>query len=197
MRGDGLGRVAWARRPLCRSYVFGVFDVATARWCDARGKSAHRMHWALGWLPDGECEPLGVWIERPSDGVGPILADLKERGVGRIWRVVGAEGWSTATRRDATILVRSVSRSALALDAGAGAVLPQHGVASPLLFADQVREALGRAIRRHGSFEDESAALGLVAGVLQRAERRLDRERLVANEQSRLAAGAKPTKLGA
>ena len=57
--------------------------------------------------------------------------------------------------------------------------------------AEQVREYLIRVIRRHGPFENEAAALDFIAVGLQRAERRLDRERLVAKERPRLDSGAR------
>jgi hypothetical protein len=60
----------------------------------------------------------------------------------------------------------------------------------PERVAERVRAYLIRAVRRHGHFENEAAALDFIAVALQRAERRLDRERLIAKERPRLDSGA-------
>jgi hypothetical protein len=56
--------------------------------------------------------------------------------------------------------------------------------------AKDVRNGLIRAVRRHGHFENESAALDFFALALRRAEHRLDRERQMAKERPRLDSGA-------
>jgi hypothetical protein len=50
----------------------------------------------------------------------------------------------------------------------------------PEFVAEQVRDGMIRAIRRHGSFASAAEALDFVAAALQRTERRLDRERMMA-----------------
>ena len=57
----------------------------------------------------------------------------------------------------------------------AAAASPSLGLASPGRVVEEVRQGLVHAVRRHGSFESEAAALDFVAGALQRTERRLDR----------------------
>jgi len=197
MTGYGQDRMTWARRPLCRRYVLGVFDAAAVRWREAGGQSAHRVHWAFGWLADGECEPLGVWIERAPDGVFLMLADLQARGVERIWRVAGTESWQIDERTAPALLGKRMRLSADQLAPDASAASPQHEMVSAQLVVDQVREGLIRALRRRGSFDGEADAFGFVAGVLQRAERRLDRERLLAKGLLRLDAGVQIVTPGA
>ena len=78
-------------RPLCRRYFLCVFNVAVLRWTEGADAQDRIVHWALGWLIDGECESLGAWIE-PAGGAHDLswlIADLKIRGVERIWYATG------------------------------------------------------------------------------------------------------------
>ena len=156
----------WLGRPLSRRYQQAFIDVAIVRLREAQGQQDRHVHWAFGWLPDGECEALGAWMD-PGDGgadPGRLLADLQARGVERIWNLAGT---------------------------GSGTAQVQETVSKPaLLEAEQLRAGLHRAIRRRGSFENVAAVLDFMADALQRAERRLDRERLTAKGQPRLESGA-------
>ena len=179
-------------RPLGRRYLLGIFDAAVVRWRDGDGLRDHPVHWAFGWLVDGECEPLGAWI---GSGSGPdiaaqIVADLQHRGIERIWHVTGTDIDAVLARvTDAfsrTALSSSVDR--LPMDT---CVPPRRRMPSSAeLAAEHFHERLVRAIRRHGSFESRAAVLDFVAGALQRAERRLDRERPIAKGEPRLDSGA-------
>jgi len=188
----------WLRRPLCRRYILGIFDVAIVRLRDADGFRDHPVHWALGWLADGECEPLGAWIESDSGAESPLqmLADLKGRGVERIWHVTGAEVGHLQEHVSAAFSGKTVGSSVDRVRAEALAASGQRGLPSPGRAAEQLREGLIRAIRRHGSFESEAAVLDFFAGALQRMERRLDRGGVMAKVSPRQDAGAHRVPLG-
>jgi transposase-like protein len=153
----------WLDRPLCRRYESAVFDVATVRLRDAGGLARRRVRWAFGWLADGECEALGGWMDPAGGAPDPrrLLAGLQARGLERVRYLAGP---------------------------GTGQV-PDPMPQPPKLQAARVRVRLVRAIRRHGSFETEAAVLDFVSDALQRAERRLDRERLIAKGRARLDSG--------
>jgi hypothetical protein len=166
----GRCRAQWASRPLSRCYGLAVIDVAIVRLRDAQGLHELRIRWAFGWLADGECEALGVW----ADAAEPrqLLAEFRARGVERIWHLVDAASCT------GMIQIRArVSKS-------------------EQLEAEQVRAGLARAIRRHGSFASEPEALDFVADALQRAERRLDRDRLGTKGRARLDPGMQTAPLG-
>jgi len=164
----------WLRRPLCRRDALGVFDVAVVRVREAKGLRACSVPWAIGWLADGQCEPLGAWSEpeTASEGVLRMLGDLKDRGVERMAYVAGIaclrEPVSSAF---CGTTIRSATDTRLA---EVTAVSARLGRPSPECVAEAVRDGLARATRRHGSFATPAAALDFVAGALQRAERRLD-----------------------
>jgi hypothetical protein len=182
MTSSGRNLGPWLRRPLCRRYVLGIFDASVVRLRDADGFRDHPVHWAFGWLADGECEPLGAWIGSESGAGSPLqmLADLKDRGVERIWHVTGTgvgrlQECVSAVFPGATVHTSVDRRLTEAL-----ATSRPRAPLSPELAAEQVRENLVHAIRRRSSFESEAAVLDFIAGALQRAERRLDRERVMA-----------------
>ena len=179
-------------RPLCRHYILGTFDIAIVRWRAAGGLHDHPVHWAFGWLADGECEPLGVWIEssRESGGPLPLLADLKRRGLERIRHVTGTDIGQLRERVAAAFPHTGVRSSAGRIARDASAASRRQVPESPELAAEKVREALARAIRRRGSFASEAAALDFISGALQRTERRLDRERAIAKVRPRQESGA-------
>jgi len=178
---------AWRERPLCRRYVLAIFDVAAVRLREAKYLRDRSVPWAIGWLADGPCEPLGAWIEPETgaDGVPRMLADLQGRGVERIAYVAGIACLrDPASAAFCGTIVRSPVDPRLA---EATAASPSLGLAPPELVAEEVRQGLVQAVRRHGSFESEAAALDFIAGALQRAERRLDRAG--ANAKGRLTQG--------
>jgi len=167
--------------PLCQHYVLCIADAVVVRWRDAGVVREREVHWLFGWLADGECEPLGAWMGPQS--LRQMRADLKDRGVVRISHV--------ARLRDA--LPQSEGAACSIEMVFPGAMTSPRPRVWPVAeaVADDVRHRLARAIRRHGHFENEPAALDFVAGALQRAERRLDRERRIAKERPRLDSGAR------
>jgi transposase-like protein len=169
------------RRPLCQRYVLCVADAVVVRWRHAAGVRERELHWLFGWLADGECEPLGAWMGPQS--LRQMRADLKDRGVLRISHV--------ARLHDA--LPQSEGAACSIEMAFPGAMTSPRPALWPAAqaVADDVRQRLARAVRRHGSFENDAVALDFVAGALQRAERRLDRERRIAKERPRLDSGAR------
>lgn len=161
-------------RALCRRYELGLFDIALVRWRDAGGLREHAIHWAFGWLADGACEPLGVWIEATGEPGSPLrlLADLKRRGLERLRHVAGTDDGQLRERVTAAFH---------------GAALRSSG---ETFAAQDIRATLSRAIRRRGSFANEVTALDFVSCALQRMERRLDRERAIAKVRPRHESGA-------
>lgn len=160
---DAASPAAWLNRPLCRRYESAIFDIATVRLRTADGLVRRRVRWAFGWLADGECEALGGWMD-PADGVPDprrLLAGLQARGLERV-RYLAGPGTGQA---------------------------PDPMPEPPKLQAARVRVRMAGAIRRHGSFESEATVLDFVSDALQRAERRLDRERLIAKGRARLDSG--------
>jgi transposase-like protein len=187
-------------RPLCRRYALGVFDIAVVRWRDADGLRGHPVHWAFGWLADGESEPLGVWPES-GDGSGSplqlqLIAGLKSRGLERIGHVVGTDIEQLREQLAAAFSSRGDRSSAERTLADAPAVPRREAPASTPRAAEDVRAALTRAIRRQGSFASEAAALDFISGALQRTERRLDRERAIAKVRPRHESGAQMVPAG-
>ena len=156
----------WLDRPLCRRYALGMFDVANVRTEGGQHGRDRSVYWATGWLADGECEFLGAWIEAPGTPEGPsrMLADLKRRGVERIWHVAGADSGGLQQQANTAFVGSTCDR----LSTEAFAAVPER-------VAAEVRARLKRGIRRHGSFENPSAALDFLARALQRTERRMDR----------------------
>jgi hypothetical protein len=182
----------WSNRPLCRRYVLGIFEVVVVRSRGADGRRDHPVHWAIGWLPDGECDFLGAWIEPESGGEGPhrMFADLKGRGVERIWHVTGTGVGHLGERVSAAFPGTTVHSSLDQALTDTLATSLRRVPLSPELAAAQVREDLARAIRRRGSFESGAAVLDFVAGALQRTERRLDRGGVIAKLRPRQDRGA-------
>jgi hypothetical protein len=195
---DGALLSGWLNRPLCRRYVLGIFDAAVVQWRDAEGCRDRSVHWAFGWLADAECEPLGAWIEPEKGAESPLqmLADLKRRGVERIWHVTGADVGDIQERASAAFSSTTARSSVDSLLTDARAASRWRGLQSPELVAEHFRQGLTRAIRRHGSFESGAAVLDFAAGALQRMERRLDRGGVVANARPRRDAGAHTVPLG-
>lgn len=88
----------WEYPPLCsRITVAHLGGLAVQGMHD--GSAVERvLHWALGFLGDGECEPLGAWVQ-PVESRMPwqeVFAGLKVRGVRQI-RLV-ASGAPTEVR---------------------------------------------------------------------------------------------------
>jgi transposase-like protein len=182
----------WLNRPLCRHYVLGIFDAAAVRWRAADGWREHPVHWGIGCLPDGECDLLGAWVEpERSSGTPPrMFADLERRGVERMSHVIGASDGHLSERASTAFAGSTLGASVDPRLAEALAPSRRRGLPSPVRVAEQVRERLLRAIRRRGSFENESSVLDFLADALQRMEHRLDSGGPMATVGGRLDRGA-------
>ena len=179
-------------RALCRRYALGMFDVAVVRWRDAAGVRDLPVHWAVGWLADGEFEPLGVWLEPGREPAGPpgLLADLHARGLERIGHVAGTDVGRLREQAAAAFASAGGRSPVGCVDTTASAAARRHAPGSAEGAAEGVRAALARAIRRRGSFASAGAALDFISGALQRMERRLDHERAAAKARPRHESGA-------
>ena len=185
----------WAslsRRPLCRRYVLGIFDATIVRLRGADGPSDRSVHWAIGCLVDGECEPLGVWIEAAAgaDASVEMVADLMIRGVQRIWHVTGGDVGPVMARLPEAFSSTAVFSSDDRTLSGAPASARQRLPSAVERAAEGFRDDLVRAIRRHRAFDDEAAARDFVSRALQRMERRLDRGRAMARVMPPRPSGA-------
>lgn len=169
-----------SRRPLCRRYALVIPLVARVRVRDAGDLREHPLFWVFGWLADGECEPLGLCLG--AQALPGMLDDFKRRGLERVWHV---ESLGDGCAQDAEVATLAIDRTF----PGALASSRPHMLASAAAVAKEVRDGLLRAVRRHGHFENEAAALDFFALALRRAESRLDRERQMAKERPRLDSG--------
>ena len=188
-------QASWLAKPLCRRYVTSVFEATAVRCRDGDTVGRQEIEWAFGWLPDGECEPLGAWLRSApeSDHEAAVVVDLRSRGVERLWVVVGAGRTGLA----AAMGGRTTGASVDGIVAGPTGETGHLGSPFPAVVTGQIRDRLQRAVRRHGVFESSAKALDFIAVALQRAERRLDEERSVAAQQRRLAANAPMASLSA
>ncbi len=176
------GLTAVSSRPLCRRYALAIADVALVRVRDAGDIREHPLFWVFGWLADGECEPLGLCLG--AHALPRMLDDFKSRGLERVWHV---EPLDDGCARDAEVATLAIDRSFPgALASSRPPMLP-----SAAAVARDVRDGLLRAVRRHGHFENEAAALDFFALALRRAESRLDRERQMVKERPRHDSGAR------
>ncbi len=183
---------SWSQRPLCRRYVLGIFDTAIVRLRHAGQATQRPVHWAFGGLLDGESEPLGAWMAPASgeDASPGIVADLQWRGVERIWHVTGGAAAPVRAHVSAALSGTSVF-SAGERSQAVAPVAARPTLASPAqLAAETARNELVRALRRHGGFESEAAALDFIHGALQRRERRLERASARAKGMPRPGSGA-------
>ena len=169
-------------RPLCRRYALAIAEVSLVRVREAGGIREHPLFWVFGWLADGECEPLGLCIG--AHALPRMLDDFKSRGLQRIWHV---EPLGDGCVQDAGVATLAIDRSF----PGALASSRPHMLPSAAAVAKDVRNGLVRAVRRHGHFENEAAALDFFALALRRAEHRLDRGRQMAKERPRHDSGAR------
>ena len=173
-------------RPLCRRYALAIADVTSVRVRDARGIQKHPLFWVFGWLADGECEPLGLCLG--AHALTPMLDGFRRRGLERIWHV---EPLGDGGAQEAEVATLAIDRSF----PGALASSRPAMIASAMTVAKEVRDGLLRAVRRHGHFENEAAALDFFALALRRAESRLDRERQMTKGRPRLDSGAQAATL--
>jgi len=91
---------AWQTRPLEALYPVVFFDALRVKMRDEGGVQTKAVYLALGILPDGSRDILGVWIEQ-TEGAKfwmRVFADLQARGCGDILIAVtdGLKGMSEA-----------------------------------------------------------------------------------------------------
>lgn len=181
---------SWLGKPLCRRYLASTFEVTSFKCGVAGALRKQQAGWAFGWLPDGECEGLGVWLRTaPEWAWGPaVVDDLRIRGVERLLYVTGTAPSDVPAAFSGGTSRMSMERLlAQALDAS-----ERHGLPAPAQVGKQIRGSLDRAIGRHGAFDGEAAAIDFIAAFLQRAERRLGQERLALMRHLPLAASVRP-----
>jgi hypothetical protein len=130
--------------------------------------------WAIGTLPDGQREKLGIWRQRlDADTAWPqVLGDLWTRGVERI-------GWAATTGVSAPASVHLPGRprvdSWCGTDSPPSLSRPKSGRRGRLAsaaehFAQKVQANLAQSVRQHGSFESDEAAVNFVAARLERLD---------------------------
>lgn len=142
-------------RPLCRRYVLVVFDHVVMRWQDQGEPREAPVCWALGWLTNGDSEPLDAWLDPDPAG---LARELRGRGVERIWRLTG-----TASASIREHLTRAFHISGAPHPVGATAVAT----------AEAIRIKMERAIRRRGRFDSAASGLEHVERWLEREQRLL------------------------
>ena len=179
----------WLSRPLCRQYVVVVPRTVHLSVQYAAGVRLRSVYWLFGRLSDAESEPLGAWLRADSSGLQPKLhGELKARGLERIrYLFVGDSGEDSSGLLSGYPGARLLGMNWQVAEGDEAQVPAVHGAARA---AYDIHAALARSIRRHGSFANPSAALDFVAATLQRAERRMDRERAIAKVRPRLDSGA-------
>jgi hypothetical protein len=187
---DGSNQASWLSKPLCRRYIASTFEVASFKCGAAAALRKRQVEWAFGWLPDGECEGLGAWLRTEPEGAhgGAVVDDLKIRGVERLLTVEGTAPHEVP----AAFCSRTPRASIERLVAQALEASDRHGLPSPARITTEIAGSLDRAIRRHGAFDDEAEAVDFIAAALQRAERRLDRERQALMRHLPLASSVRP-----
>jgi len=112
-----------------------------------------------------------------------MLDDCKRRGLERVWHVEQLDDACAQWAEGATLAIERAFP-------GARASSRPHMLPGAVAVAEDLRDGLIRAARRHGHFETEAAALDFFALALRRAESRLDREREVAKQRLGLDPGA-------
>ncbi len=172
--------------PLCRSYLLVFFkSVSVALQAEDGDCSDRWLHWAMGVLPDGDNEVLGVWTASQSDGPAwnQVFEELFGRGVERIGFVV-AEALAAAESalRDAypsaIVLPSDMVKGTVTLGASDQTPIPSFAAMSSgqyrkLMAAHEAAQTLQglvcRAIGRHGPFSGATDAAACVLDRLQRA----------------------------
>jgi len=179
----------WLSRPLCRRYMVVVPRTVHLSVWHPSGVRLRSVYWLFGHLSDDESEPLGAWLRAASSGLQPKLCgELKARGLERIrYLYLGDSGEDNGGLLSGYSGARLLGVNWQVAEGDEAQVPAVQGAAQA---AHDIHVALARSIRRHGSFENPSAALDFVAATLQRAERRMDRERAIAKVRPRLDSGA-------
>lgn len=171
--------------PLCRHYATAYFSTLEAEVRNGTRSEAVVIRWALGWLADGQREVMGVWSARTSRSRcwAHLLTVLKRRGVERIsvavWKKpccalhdAEHELSDCACRRGR----QALSFPILDAQCSGSAKLGLPDSLSPWLCrmveADsqvgrRFHNQVGRAVRRHGTFESEAAVRVFCASRLQ------------------------------
>jgi len=176
---DGL--TSPSSRPLCRRYALAIVRATLVRIRGVAGTGEHPLFWVFGWLADGECEPLGLCMGEHA--IQPMLDAFKTRGIERIWHVESTDDARAEHGAQVRFAVDRTFPGALTSSRP-----PMLSLAEALV--GDLSCTLTEAVRHHGHFENEAAAIDFFARALRRAENRLDRERQVAKERPRPESGA-------
>lgn len=156
---------AW---PLCCRYLLVTFKAVPVQVWKEGVACSRSVRWALGVLPDGQCESLGVWPDAGTevDALRATLDDMKIRGVERI-RFIESDEMAAlqpilnAAYPHAKLLLSPPQRSR----AGVAGVVGEHAVR-------EMQRRAGQSVRRHGCFVDMRNVTAFIAHALMRAERR-------------------------
>lgn len=130
-------------RPLCCRYLVVLFEVLPVLVMEEGAIRDHGARWALGVLPDGQYELLGMWLEQVPSAKGweEVFDDLMLRGVEKIRFIASNE--------------RAEGR------AGANAAYP--GATVLPLIGQLLRQSLAEVVPRH------RRSVGNALGVLREA----------------------------
>lgn len=85
--------IEWRSVPLCRRYLWALFEADPVSVSDGEVVRGHVARWALGVLANGKYEVLGVWLDPVSEAKRwrEVFEDLALRGVEKIRFVASNE----------------------------------------------------------------------------------------------------------
>jgi hypothetical protein len=163
--------------PLCCSYLWVLFGAITSRAVAKPGLRLEQRYWAVGTLPDGSTDFLGLWRSRDSEDFrwSLVVNDLRERGVVRLRHVLGPDPAEMQAAFGALYGdVRALPAVGVSLSGDVIDSIPS-GHWRRLLRAQEVAIQLGQRLRRaaaaHGAFSSSEAAQAFIG---RTAERYLD-----------------------
>jgi len=142
----------WQNRPLDACYPLVFFDAIRVKIRDEGFVRNKAVYIALGILPDGTKEILGIWIEQ-TEGAKfwvRVMSDLKDRGVGEILIAVvdGLKGFPEAIN---AVFPQTVVQTCIV-----------HLIRNSMGFASwKDRKAIAQSLR--GVYRATNAEAGLVA----------------------------------
>lgn len=193
-----LWRVDWNSRPLCARYQLVIVNTLDVPVHGGGEMGERRARWAVGTLPNGQCEVIGVWLQFVSacTSWGDFCDELAVRGVEHIRFVVDAYALASTAPEPSAPGARSTSsvqqlvgsrvqadgRSLAAAeigpaaggasDAGGGKALQRLRCIAAR--ADEVNRKLyaklTRVVRGHGRFASQEAATLFLEGALERLD---------------------------
>jgi len=146
----------WQVSPLCCRYVVACCSSVAARVLDDGLANAKALHWALGFLSDGECETLGTWVQ-PVEGRMPwheVFGGLSVRGVRQIRLVASC---APAELRDGLRAVYPAAHAVPSID---------HLMSQSLaLVAPRHRETVAGVLAGLSAAADAGAATAALHGI--------------------------------